>query len=176
LSNAPLYIRESLLFPYTRGLLFQQEVIDKFGERGFAQVFRKPPRTSQQIIHPGHYFNGRRPPAVKLPKPEGAQGFEPLIEGDLGEFDIHVLLRQFVDQGTADRLAPHWSAGLYRVLEHRQTKKPLLLFRVVFDDPASAAEFAQLYREKVLPAKKRQEGKPRVEVRDGGVDVIEGLE
>jgi hypothetical protein len=49
LTSAPVYIRESLLFPYSRGFLFNARVIEKLGNDGFREVFlapRPPPSTS----------------------------------------------------------------------------------------------------------------------------------
>src|SRR5579864_312632 len=54
--NAPLYLRQTLIFPYTKGMLFQQAVIEHDGEDGFAEVFRRPPVSTQQILHPEKYF------------------------------------------------------------------------------------------------------------------------
>jgi hypothetical protein len=40
--NAPLYLRETLMFPYSQGMLFQHAVFDKVGQAAFAEVFRRP--------------------------------------------------------------------------------------------------------------------------------------
>lgn len=66
-SRAPLYLRETLMFPYRDGLLFQQAVIEKLGMAGFAEVFRKPPVSTQQILHPEKYFEERQTPAACTP-------------------------------------------------------------------------------------------------------------
>ena len=39
--NSPLYIRATLIFPYTSGMLFQQAVVDRDGKAAFAEVFRQ---------------------------------------------------------------------------------------------------------------------------------------
>ncbi|MBM3783909.1 MAG: hypothetical protein FJW30_06080 [Acidobacteria bacterium] len=174
LSNAPLYMRESLLFPYTKGLYFQQQVIEKLGNRGFRAVFKKPPVNSRQILHPELYFAHTKPEGVKLASTP--KGYQELIEGDFGEFDIHILIRQFTDEPTADRLAPHWRGGRYIVSEHKSTKEPVLHFAVAFDTASAAGEFAGLYRDKVLPKKTKRKGTPRVETSGARVRVIEGLE
>ena len=61
LSAAPLYIRASLLFPYSEGLRFNHLVVQKEGQSGFARVFREPPVSTQQILHPELYFSNTRP-------------------------------------------------------------------------------------------------------------------
>jgi hypothetical protein len=176
LSNAPLYIRESLLFPYTRGLAFQQAVVEKLGDAGFAQVFRRPPASSRQIIHPELYFQSSKSPAIKAPRLPGAGAYREVVDGELGEFDIYILLRQFVDEETADQLSPAWRAGHYRVFENKVNQHPVLAFALQFDSPASASRFQNLYESKVLPAKSKRSGSASVK-RDGTrVSVLEGLE
>src|ERR1700720_106434 len=46
-SKAPLYIRESLVFPYAGGMLFQNAVFQKLGRQAFSEVFRRPPASTQ---------------------------------------------------------------------------------------------------------------------------------
>ena len=55
--GSPLYLRRTLVFPYTQGMLFQHAVTEKIGEAGFAEVFRRAPVSTQQILHPEKYAN-----------------------------------------------------------------------------------------------------------------------
>src|ERR1039457_1267560 len=41
LDNAPLYLRMSLIFPYTKGMLFQNALVQRDGQEGFADPFRE---------------------------------------------------------------------------------------------------------------------------------------
>ena len=43
LKNSPLYIQQSLLFPYTEGIMFFNAVYKRDGKQSFAEVFKKPP-------------------------------------------------------------------------------------------------------------------------------------
>src|ERR1700693_3623848 len=61
-SKAPVYIRESLVFPYSGGMLFQNAVFRKLGRDSFSEVFTNPPLSTQQIMHPV-FFPPQRPPA-----------------------------------------------------------------------------------------------------------------
>ncbi|MFN0102749.1 MAG: ImmA/IrrE family metallo-endopeptidase [Bryobacteraceae bacterium] len=176
LSNAPLYVRESLLFPYTRGLVFQQAVMEKLGDAGFAEVFRRPPHSTRQIMHPELYFETKKPLKIKAPKVPGASRYSQVIEGELGEFDIYILLKQFVDEETADKLSPLWRAGHYRVLEKKENQHPFLSFALQFDTKPGAEEFARLYEEKVIPAKTKRPGSGVVKVEGTRVSILEGIE
>ena len=69
-SAAPLFLRETMLFPYAEGLLFQQEIIDKLGAQAFSEIFRRPPSTSQHILEPDSYLEKRLANHPVLPKLE----------------------------------------------------------------------------------------------------------
>ena len=150
--GAPLYLRESLLFPYAKGMLFQHAVIEKDGQAAFARVFERPPASTQQILHPEKYFAGdtpSNPPAPVVP----AQGeYRILAEGSIGEFDHAVLLQQYAGKEAADSVAFRWRGGSYRLLEHKKDGRTVLAYSSDWVDAAAAREYFGLYR-KVLRGK-----------------------
>ena len=75
-TQAPLYIRESLTFPYTEGMRFQDAVYRELGPAAFERVFRDPPRSTQHIMHPETYLAGRMPAKPVLPRLEETAGKE----------------------------------------------------------------------------------------------------
>ena len=166
LTSAPIYIRESLLFPYSRGFLFNARVIEKLGNDGFREVFARPPATTQHILHPDRYF--ARTEAVPVDLEPAPKGFKVLIEGTLGEFDCLVMFKQFGEADSAAARAERWRGGKFRVLEHRKTKEPLLQYTVAWENPAAAADFAALQNE-------RKGAKTRIEQRGERVIVSEGM-
>lgn len=148
--SAPMYLRESLMFPYSKGLLFQNEVIRKLGDPGFSEVFRNPPSSSQQILHPEKYFAKVLPSKPELPKVK-LKGYTDLVDGNLGEFDHDILLRQHVDEKTAE-LATKWRGSQYRVLENKKTNRHVLLYASEWADAEAAKEMFAAYR-KVMKSK-----------------------
>jgi hypothetical protein len=68
LKDSPLYIQQSLLFPYTEGILFFDAVYKKMGREAFTAVFRDPPVDSAQILHPDRYFAHKKAAKPDLPK------------------------------------------------------------------------------------------------------------
>jgi|SRR5581483_1659729 len=156
-SQAPLYIRESLTFPYTEGMRFQDAVYRELGPAAFERVFRNPPRSTQHIMHPQTYLTGRMPAAPKLPRLEEAAGpearrFRILADGDVGEFDYSVLLRQYIGDAEGREAASHWRGGAYRLYEHKQKKYPVLVHSSEWDSFEAARKFFELYQ-RVLRAK-----------------------
>lgn len=153
LAGVPMYIRESMMFPYTKGLLFQDDVFKKQGREGFTAVFEHPPATTQQIIHPGIYASAAARLSRKTKDSEMAlapvaqvKSYKLVAEGSVGEFDHHILLNQFVDEKTADDLAPLWRNGGFRLYESKHGKQPLLNYASEWDSAASAARFFTFYR------------------------------
>ena len=154
LAKAPLYLQETLLFPYTQGLAFQHAVIEKLGKAGFSGVFTDPPRTTQQILHPEHYFSRRGAESLELPPVTIAKGFKELSEGDLGELDHQILLRQF--QVTDwESIAEGWRGSIYKVWENKREKRTLLLYASIWASENAADRFFDSYRRHVLPGKKK---------------------
>ncbi|MDE3164438.1 MAG: ImmA/IrrE family metallo-endopeptidase, partial [Acidobacteriota bacterium] len=106
--NSPLYLRMTLVFPYTKGTLFQNAVYGRDGKRSFAQVFLHPPISTQQILHPEKYFDGAKPTRPDLPDVHLGRGFKGLVGGSLGELEHEVMLEQYSGKQESARLAPHW--------------------------------------------------------------------
>lgn len=146
-SSAPLYLRESLVFPYTRGLIFQNAVYKKMGQAGFSEVFRHPPVSTQQILHPEAYLAGVRPTLPEPESPPNLRQFRRLAAGNVGEFDHSILLRQYAGEQDADSTAPHWKGGSYALFEHKKAKYPVLSYVSDWDSPAIAHQYFVLYRQ-----------------------------
>jgi hypothetical protein len=122
--KSPLYLKESLLFPYSAGLKFQQAVVEKMDREAFAAVLRDPPRNTHQIIHPELYLAHEVPATVEPPEAEPRDKTKKLTDGDIGEMDVHVWFEQYGSKEEADKLAPAWRAGRFELVENRATKKP----------------------------------------------------
>jgi len=146
---SPLYMRETLIFPYTSGMLFQQAVVDREGKPGFSRVFREPPVSTQQILHPEMYYDRVQPTRPKLPEAPVRKGWKTLAKGMVGELDHSILLRKAkADSG----LATHWRGGVYEVLEDKAKTRTILLYAVDWDTADSATQYFEAYR-RVLAAK-----------------------
>ncbi len=177
-SKSPLYMRESLTFPYNQGMRFQDAVFHKLGRQGFDQVFQRPPLDTQQILHPVDYFSGKRAEETDAPdlravlgKKEAKQ-YRVLAEGTLGEFDHSVLLRQFVSEKQGEAAATHWRGASYRIYEHKREDFPVLTYISVWDSPESAQEFFKLYQRVMKGKWKKMTGQSLS--RDGTTTVLTG--
>lgn len=167
-SQAPLYIRESLVFPYAEGLGFQDAVFRKLGKEGFSEVFLRPPLSSGQILHPERYLGHGGvvipgPPAIPDPR-----DFHKLAEGTLGELDFRVLLSEYTDRQDGEALAAHLEGGSYEVFENKREKFPVLGVASTWDSPQSARQYLDDSR-KVMQGKWK-----KLEITNEAPDRVEG--
>jgi hypothetical protein len=146
LKASPLYIQQSLLFPYAQGTLFFDAVYRKLGKPSFGVVFTDPPTDSAQIIHPTRYFDHEKevkPDLVML----RLRDAKLLTEGSMGEFDQQILIEQFLNKAEADRLAPHLRGGYYKIFEVGKSRDPLLDYASQWDTEQQAAAYFAAYRQ-----------------------------
>ena len=147
LAGAPLYLRASLLFPYSEGLRFTHTVFKQTGQAGFARVFENPPLSSHQILHPEAYFANTRPVEVPLPKVDQERNWSVLTSGSLGEFDHGVWIEQYAGKGQVASIAPFWRGGTASILEHKRDKRTVLLYASEWSTPEAARNMFEAYKQ-----------------------------
>ena len=169
--EAPLYLRESLLFPYTAGMQYMRWLAGKKGKAAYAAALKAPPRSTAEVLHPGSSV----PPADDLQPPDVSPlptGYRLLDSNVLGELEVQVLLKQYIDEETAQRLAPTWRGFRYAVYENQSRSDTFLVHRSRWRDAAAAAAFAAAYR-KVLAAK--GENNATVQIEGNTLTIHEGI-
>lgn len=143
-ANAPLWLRESLIFPYLGGAEFVRWFDREYpGKEPFGPLM---PISTEQILHPARYAAGDRPDRLAF------EAFAPgagavRYEDDLGEFEIRLLFEQHLgDDSAAARLAAGWDGDRYVVLRtggRAGTGADVLVWYVLWDDRAAAGRFAK---------------------------------
>ncbi|MGA9511615.1 MAG: hypothetical protein WBV55_23535 [Candidatus Sulfotelmatobacter sp.] len=147
--DAPIFLRESLTFPYSYGLKFEVKLLEKGGkDQAFAGVLASPPHTTRQIMQPETYLAGEKIPL--MPVVEFKHDFKDYIKfdiGAMGEFDVAVLIEQYAGKKLSDQLYPEWRGGYYYAARpKRDAAAPLGLFYVSrWSTPEKASEFAEVY-------------------------------
>ncbi len=147
MKSVPLYLKESLLFPYSWGFRFQAAVCAKEADC-MKRVFEHPPVSSAQVMHPELYFSETVPEKVEVP--EAPKGWKPKAAGTLGEVDFSVLLRTFGK--TTPELAESNRGGNYVLYENKKTHDYLLNHASVWKDEDTAHRWFEAYA-KILAAK-----------------------
>jgi hypothetical protein len=127
LARAPLLLQQSLLFPYSEGLGFEDAVLLKGGrEAAFAGVLANPPASSFEIMHPAAYMAHAPVPVLRLPDihPLIDAEYAPYDVGVMGEFDVRILTELFGGREIADALTPAWNGGIYYAAQRKSALTP----------------------------------------------------
>src|SRR4051812_3895368 len=149
--NIPPYLLASILFSYTAGEKFVNE-LRRVGH-GWKLVNyalkARPPRSTEQVIHPEKYFVDERP----VPVPASGlrallpRGWKRVTGGTVGEFDTDQVLKLGVGSAAAGEAAAGWGGGSY-VLWSRGSRSALVL-TWAWDTPRDAAQFLAAARQYV---------------------------
>jgi hypothetical protein len=153
--NAPLYLRLSLVFPYTKGMMFQNALVEREGKEAFTEPFRRPPVSTQQILHPEKYEEAEKPIEPSLPDPHLPHGYKGLVGGMMGELEHHILLEQYLGKEQERAIAPHWRGSVFELRENKKEGRVVLLYAAQWDSEEAARRYFIAYRE-VLRKKWKQ--------------------
>jgi hypothetical protein len=153
LADAPLVVREGLLFPYLSGA----ELARAAALAGHPDsVLRRLPASTEQVLHAERYLTRPDAPlAVTLPPPRAGRV---VAENTLGEFDTRLALYgQLDDLGRAARAAQGWGGDRWAVVRTGAAGPggEAFVWLTVWDAPVDAAEFLEAMAE-LVP--KRYEG------------------
>jgi hypothetical protein len=163
LARAPLLLQESLLFPYSDGLAFEQAMLAKKGPAtAFAGVLANPPSSTYQIIHPEAYIEKLPVPLLHLPNihPLIDAAYAPYDVGVMGELDVRIITELFGGREIATALSPAWNGGIYYAAqrkaatpaEKQTTAAVAILYDARWRNHDSALSFLHVYQEQ-LPRK-----------------------
>ena len=132
--SAPLWLRESLIFPYLGGAEFVRWFEREYpGKQPYGALM---PISTEQILHPARYASGDRPDrlAFESPTPDTVR-----YEDGLGEFEIRLLFEQYLgDDSAAALFATGWDGDRYQVLG---AGGDALVWYTLWDDAAAGTRF-----------------------------------
>ena len=132
--QAPLILRETLLFPYLQGAEFMHWWAES-PYRDTQPYGARMPQSTEQIIHPDRYARGDLPLPIAYPREERV-----LYEDVLGENEIRVVLAHLASSDTVQvSKAIGWGGDRFRLYDTEGG--PALVWYVVWDDAASAGRF-----------------------------------
>ncbi len=148
-NEAPIFLKESLTFPYSYGMSFVIKLMQQGGkEKAFAAVLHNPPHTTRQIMQPETYLAGEKIEPLRVPDfKRDFKDYKKFDIGAMGEFDVAVLVQQYADKKTSKKIYPEWRGGYYYAAKPKaDTAAPLALLYVSrWSGSESATEFAGIY-------------------------------
>lgn len=144
--RAPKFVREQLLFPYTQGLQFVHQFSRREPWSALGRLYRDPPRSTAQILHPATLFDRRQDPiVVALPDLRSTlpAGWHRVDEDELGEWALGAVLERYLGEAGSRSVATGWRGDRYQVWE--ADRDQLLVYRVTWETEQRAEAFAQAY-------------------------------
>jgi hypothetical protein len=147
--ETPPSMQAMLIFPYVSGLNFVHALLREEGFETVHQAFSRPPRSTEEILHPEKYLSGKKDfltidtPGV----PEGIpiESTQAIFEDSLGEFAIATLLRNWLSSAEASRAAEGWGGDRLALYEVKNGSRGILRWRTHWDSLEDADEFFDLY-------------------------------
>src|SRR5579872_4957221 len=150
-NEAPIFLKESLTFPYSYGLEFVVKLMQKGGkDKAFAGVLQNPPHTTRQIMEPETYLSGEKIEPMFVPDfKRDFKDYQKFDIGAMGEFDVAVLIEQYAGKQTSKHIYPEWRGGYYYAARVRDNAAaPLgLLYVSRWSSADAAGHFAEIYAE-----------------------------
>src|SRR5271166_2505073 len=147
---APMFLRESLMMPYTWGTDFVRAVLTKKGkDAAYGGMLENPPVDTRQVMEPDTYLINQvvAPPDIPDLDKLVAPAYERFDFGGMGEFDVYLLARQYGGDDAPKNYYPHWRGGYYFAAHAKTAPKDqiAILYFSRWDSPESARAFAKLY-------------------------------
>ena len=144
LERVPAAIRSELLFPYLDGYRFVAGAYHSAGDSYAAvdELFKNPPVSTAQVMHPEKYRAGVAPVEVGL-APVLGDGWRTINTNVLGEFETRNVLQQYGDRAEASSVASHWAGDRWVLVDKDGSTG--LVWKTVWDSPEAAAAFFDTY-------------------------------
>jgi hypothetical protein len=146
-SGLPAVLLRQGAFPYLDGLLFVTTLDATDGWRAVNAAFRRPPQSTEQVLHPEKYRAAEPPVAVtvrRVVERLGA-GWTQKIEDTLGEVNMQVWAAQASGPTASRRAAAGWGGD--RVASFDGPNNAWAVFwRTEWDSATDASEFASVAR------------------------------
>ncbi len=146
-AKAPLFLRESLMFPYLSGLKLVAHTRRHHPWSRVDDMFKTPPASTEQVMHPEKYFAGEKPIKVKAAAALPSLKKWKIVEQNvLGEAAFGWLWRQHgVRDQRANDAAAGWGGDRYAIYasptDDGKAVEPLVLVTYsVWDTETDAGE------------------------------------
>lgn len=161
MSDTPLFLRESLIFPYLHGLSFIQQLRVEQPWSAVTAMFRRPPESTEQVLHPEKYRRREKPRLVRFDKASPLPKYSELKQDTLGEFQLRTYLKLANTDEVSERSAEGWGGDRLIVFQKKAesmtptslTSSPTISSQELslahissWDSSADAVEFVQAQR------------------------------
>ena len=147
---APMFLRESLMMPYTWGTDFVRAVLTSKGkDAAYGGMLENPPADTRQVMQPETYLMNQVVAPLSVPDLDKliAPDYDRVDFGGMGEFDVYLLAKQYGGDDAPKSYYPHWRGGYYFAAHAKTAPKDqiAMLYLSRWDSSEAARAFAKLY-------------------------------
>ena len=146
--SAPAYMKQDFLFPYVQGFEFVNALYAKNKWQSVDDVYRNPPVSTEQILHPEKYPDDK-PVPISLPD------FTSSLDGGWSEVDRNVMGEWYIslildagylpaarlDETTAQTAAAGWSGDTYVYYTDKDINEQVMVWQSLWDTDEDTSEF-----------------------------------
>jgi hypothetical protein len=141
--HAPAFLKETLIFPYLGGLGFVEALRKDAPWSRIDEVWRSPPESTEQVIHPEKYLAHEHPVKV-IAAPLKSLGARKELRRDVwGELEWRVLFGSKLSDEVAEKAAAGWGGDrlvAYADPAAPAETPPVIVERSVWDTETDARE------------------------------------
>jgi hypothetical protein len=144
--NTPEGLSVPLLFQYSDGVRFVAEAYRRGGWSAVDALYRNPPQSSHQILHPSLYFDSNAPsPRIELAGYDRIMsGWKKADDDTYGELLLRIILeRNLGKQSNEIGIASRWIADRMIILQESHGVN--VIWMLAFSDAQTASHFAVVY-------------------------------
>jgi hypothetical protein len=151
--QAPDFLKQDFNFPYQQGLDFMQYIYGKGGWAAVNQVFKNPPVSTSQILHPQQY-PGQEPISLTLPELGAVlgTGWSEMEQNSLGEWYTYLILAHGIDPKTrlddkaAKAATQGWAGDRFVTYYNEQAKSTVFVLETSWQSASEAQQFATAFQ------------------------------
>ncbi len=147
--QAPSFLKETLVFPYSYGSAFLQRVRSNRPWSEVDKIYKDLPASTEQIIHPEKYLDKRDNPLpveAEDPSPRLGTGWKIAYTNVLGEFSIYLMLKNELSEAQAKNASAGWGGDKVYLVQDKDGASAVWGFST-WDTPDDANEFYEAMRD-----------------------------
>jgi len=150
MTKLPPLVSMPLIEPYFKGAALISEVWGRGGWDAVSDLYRHPPASTEQILHPREKFFGRRDPPIlmRLPVARPALGEAPMATDVLGELGVRAYFKTW-DFPSGEAAAAGWGGD--RLWVWKRAGQFLVLWATRWDSESDAKRFLAAYLDTLEP-------------------------
>jgi hypothetical protein len=148
ITRAPRALREALVFPFEKGLMWVMQLQTRGGWSAVSAAFAKMPLSTEQILHLEKYDSYEAPVKITVPSIAASlgRGWSRIDEDVQGEWGYYSTLDEFLKADDVSKAAAAgWGGDRYVVYQGPNPTDVCVVQVSAWDTPEDAREFADAY-------------------------------